>query len=191
MGGRGDPGRPVHLRRGVLAGRPARRSRSAGPSGPAGGPSGSGHAWAAERPLGLGAGPHRGVRVREGGEHRVTLGEQGHTVARAQGTPKYRPVLGEHRPVLGAEHLRQPGRSLNVGEEECHQSARQVEHCRHGEPPPPWKFLLSPRACSGLLAAKQARGTRESSCQTRSTTSHRRNGLRQSTCRRPRSTHVR
>ncbi len=85
-----------------------------------------------QRALGLRAGSDGGVGVRERREDGVTLGEQRDTVTRAQGTTKDLPVLCEHRPILGAEQLGQPGRSLYVGKEECHQSARQVQRCRHG-----------------------------------------------------------
>ena len=58
-----------------------------------------------QRVLGFDAGAQRGVGVRERRENGVTLGEQCHAVTRAQGAPEYQPVLGQHRPVFGAEHL--------------------------------------------------------------------------------------
>jgi hypothetical protein len=45
------------------------------------------------------------MRIGEDGEDGVALCEHRDAVARAEGTPKYLPVLREHRPVLAAEQL--------------------------------------------------------------------------------------
>ena len=104
MGGRRDPGRTVHLGGRVLTG--DRRGVAAVQPHPYLGPRlGVAPVVRRQRPLALDARPDGGVRVREDGEHRVTLGEHGDTVARPEGATKNLPMLRQHRPVLAAEQL--------------------------------------------------------------------------------------
>jgi hypothetical protein len=128
--GRRDPGGAVHLGGGVLAaaraggsGVQAHPDQRAGP--------GRGPGVAGQRPLRRAARGQGGAGVRERDEHRVAFGEQRGTAGGAQGTPQQPPVFGEQGAVARAQQLRQPGRALDVGEQERHQATRQVKPCRH------------------------------------------------------------
>ena len=126
-GGR-DAGRPVHHRGAVLAVLGVRRS----------GVQTHPYQRFHHRPgvlgqgaLRLRAGGQRGARVGEDREQRVTLSEQRASPRTGESTPQEPPVFGEHGTVTGTEQLGQPGRALDVGEQERHQPAWQVHPCRH------------------------------------------------------------
>jgi hypothetical protein len=124
-GGRGgDPGGPVHVdaavvvpAKGALAGVQAHPDPHREPGRPA---------VAGQAALGVHRGPDRPHRAGEGGEERVALGADLDPAVPDRPAQDGR-VLVAHRPVAVAQVLEQPGRTLDVGEQEGHRSGGRAE----------------------------------------------------------------
>jgi hypothetical protein len=125
---RGDPGRPVHVdaavvvpAEGPLAGVQAHPHPHRPPRRPVVG---------GQAPLGGHRGPDRGHRAGEGGEERVALGADLDPATVPDRPAQDGRVLVAHRPVPVAQVLQQPGRALDVGEQEGDRPGGQVGPCR-------------------------------------------------------------
>ena len=123
---RADPRRPMHHQPGItvaigdrLAGVHAHAHPQPHPVGPAMG---------GQRPLALSRRRHRVAGPREGNEERVTLGADLTPAELGEGGPKQPPMLPQHLQVAVAQPLQQPGRALDVGEQQRDRAARQLGH---------------------------------------------------------------
>ena len=126
VGRPGDPGRPVDVDADVvvpaqhpLAGVQAHPHPHREPLRPGVG---------GQAPLGRHRGPDRRHRAREGGEERVALGADLDPVPVPDGPAQDGRVLVPDRRVASAQLLEQPGRALDVGEQEGDGPGRQRRH---------------------------------------------------------------
>ena len=130
VGGRGDPGRPVHLRADVLA------ADRLGPAGVQPHPYPRrglrvGPVVRGQGALGGQAGGERAPGVGEDDEEGVALGQQLRPVGLGERGAQQPAVRAQQHPVVGAEAPAQPGGPLDVGEHKGHQPAGKGDPWRH------------------------------------------------------------
>ena len=84
----------------------------------------------AQLPLGVGRGCGGVGAGREGDEERVALGVHLHTPVTDERGPQHLAVLGQHGRIGIAQLVQQPGRAVDVGEEERDLACREGAHAK-------------------------------------------------------------
>jgi hypothetical protein len=104
----------------------------------------------AEGLLGLGGRGHRGHRVREHVEEGIAFSAHLHATMAGEGLAQEPAVLGKGTAVgLGSELVQELGRSLDVGEQQCHHAGGKVIS-GHAKPKIPSSPAREPEVCDDL-----------------------------------------
>jgi hypothetical protein len=158
VGRPGDPGRPVHVDADVvvpaqhpLAGVQAHPHPHREPLRP---PVGG------QAPLGRHRGPDRRPRAGEDGEERVALGADLDPLPVPDGPAQEGRVLVPDRRVASAQLLEQPGRALDVGEQEGDGPGRQLRDLGPARRPWPVGGEAGRGAACGAAACRRRRSSR-------------------------------